>query len=358
MRRYYLDNLRYGIVLVVVVYHVVYIFNSVGVISNILVPGIPQMDGFLYFTYPWLMPSLFLVSGIGARYALQKRTAKQFLQERATKLLIPAVAGMFILGWVTGYVTALSTDIFAGNGANVPGIVKYLIYSLIGTGPLWFAQELFLASLVLVMLRAIDQADRLWKFSKNANMIVILLLFFAVWGSSHLFNTPVIEVYRHGIYIFMFLLGYYLFSHDQLQATLEKWHLPLLIAAIICGVVYTVYYYGQNYTSAGCLQSPFTNLYLWLMTLALLGCGKAWFNGNTPFTRYMAPRSFGIYVLHYPLLILFTYWLTTGWALPKLANYGVLLLVALTVVPLAYEVVSRIPIIRFLLLGKAYYRSA
>lgn len=52
MRKYYLDNLRYGIVLLVIFYHIVYLFNSLGVITNVVIPGIPQMDVFLYLIYP------------------------------------------------------------------------------------------------------------------------------------------------------------------------------------------------------------------------------------------------------------------------------------------------------------------
>ena len=48
MRKHYLDNLRYGIVLLVVFYHIIYIFNSVGVITNVSISGVPQMDVFLF----------------------------------------------------------------------------------------------------------------------------------------------------------------------------------------------------------------------------------------------------------------------------------------------------------------------
>ena len=41
MRRHYLDNARWLLVLTVLVYHVFYLFNSVGVIRNIAPPGIP-----------------------------------------------------------------------------------------------------------------------------------------------------------------------------------------------------------------------------------------------------------------------------------------------------------------------------
>jgi len=358
MRKYYIDNIRYAIVLLVVVYHVIYIFNSVGVISNILLTGIPQMDAFLYFVYPWFMGCLFLVSGISARYALERKSAKQFVKDRVRKLLIPSIAGIFILGWIVGYTTSLQTDMFGGNGDTIPGFIKYFIYSLSGTGPLWFAHELFLASMILLLLKAIDREDRIYKLCGKANIIVILLLFFAVWGSSTILNVPIVTVYRNGIYILLFLLGYYVFSHESVQNILEKWRTPLLISALICGVAYTIYYYGQNYTTDECLQSAFTNLYLWLMSLAILGCSKAWFNVNTKFTKYMAPRSFAIYVLHYPVLVLFAYLLTTYLNLPMILNYIFLLLIEFIIVPLLYEIVSRIPVINALLIGKTKREKA
>lgn len=353
MRKKYLDNIRYGIVLLVVIYHVIYIFNSVGVVSNISLVGIPLMDTLLYFVYPWFMPCLFLVSGISARYALQKKSGKQFAKERAKKLLIPSFAGILALGWISGYITSLCVDIFGNNGDKIPGVIKYIIYSITGMGPLWFTHELFLALIILLFIRVIDKKDRIGKLACRANIIIILLLFFPVWGSSKIFNTPVITVYRNGIYVFLFLLGYYLFSHDRIQEILERWHLPLLVSALICGAVYTFYYYGENYASNVCLESPFTNIYSWLMTLSVLGCGKAWFNVDTKFTRYMAPRSFGIYVLHYPILVLFAYLLKRYTNFPAIGNYGLLLLIELTAVLLLYEIINRIPVVRFLLIGKS-----
>lgn len=352
MRKYYLDNLRYGIVLLVVLYHVIYVFNSEGVITNISIQGIPQMDVMLYFVYPWFMAVLFLISGISTRYALEHKTGKLFLKERAKELLVPSIAGIFILGWISGYITSISIDMFGGYGDMIPGFVKYLIYCLAGIGPLWFAHELFLAILVLMLIRLIDRKDKLLAFGGKSNLLVLILLFFPVWGSAQILNTPVVEVYRNGIYIFMFLLGYYVFSHDNVQEILAKYYLPFLILALLCGVVYTINYFGDNYASSACLKTVFTNLYTWLMILALLGFGKKWLDRKTGFTYYMAPRSFGIYVLHYPVLIIIAYVITTYITLPMWANYVVLLLAVAVCVPLFYEIVTRIPVIRLLLLGK------
>ena len=72
----YLDNIKWITVVLVVIYHIIYLFNNSGVISNINVKGIPIMDSFLVFVYPWFMCLLFVVSGISAKYSLQKRTNK------------------------------------------------------------------------------------------------------------------------------------------------------------------------------------------------------------------------------------------------------------------------------------------
>ena len=66
-RKYYLDNIRWITVVLVMVYHVVYIFNSQGVLSNFGVQGIKLLDGFLYIVYPWFMMILFVVAGISAK---------------------------------------------------------------------------------------------------------------------------------------------------------------------------------------------------------------------------------------------------------------------------------------------------
>lgn len=351
MRRYYLDNIRGGIILLVMFYHIFYIFNSVGVISNIPVQGIPQLDVVLYVLYPWFMAVLFVIGGMSARYALQKRSNKVFLKERVKRLLVPSIGVMLLLGWTSGYITCQYVDMFGGNGDKIPGIVKYFIYALNGIGPLWFAHELFLASVLLIIVRAIDQKDKLWQLGGKVNGIGILLLFFAVWGSAQILNTPVITVYRHGIYIFMFLLGYYVFSHEHIQEILKKWHLQLFIIAIGCGTVYTLYYYGKNYTDLENLKSLLTNLYLWFMTLAVLGCGKAWLDKETGFTKYMTPRTFGLYVLHYPILLLIAYGLITFMKLPMLMNYIVIGVLEFILVPCVLEIIRRIPGLRFWLLG-------
>lgn len=351
MRKLYIDNIRWATVLLVIVYHVIYTFNSVGVITNITDEGIPALDSLLSFVYPWFMCLLFVVAGMSAFYALQNKSGKEFAKSRAKRLLVPSICGIFIIGWFSGWVTDRTVDMFGENRELIPGFVKYIIYCFSGIGPLWFAHELFLASMVLLLVRKLDKNNMLHELGGKVNFLTLLALGIAVWVSSLLFNTPLIEVYRNGIYIFMFLLGYYVFSHENVTDLLVKFKLPLLIAAIAMGISYSVFWYGKNYTTPECLQSVFTNVYAWIMILAIIGCAKAWADKENKFTHYMTKRNFGFYALHYPAMMMVAYPMITFLDLPPALNYILLLVGTIVLLVPLYELLSRIPVIKTLVLG-------
>ena len=86
-RKHYLDNIRWITLCFVILYHVFYIFNSSGVVSNIAVTGIKELDCICVFIYPWIMCLLFVVSGVSAKHSLKTRTNKEFIKDRAKRIL-------------------------------------------------------------------------------------------------------------------------------------------------------------------------------------------------------------------------------------------------------------------------------
>src|SRR3989337_1500038 len=52
---------------------------------------------FIAFFAPWGMPFFFMMAGAGSWFALQRRTARLYLRERFTRLLIPFIAGSILL---------------------------------------------------------------------------------------------------------------------------------------------------------------------------------------------------------------------------------------------------------------------
>lgn len=348
MRKIYLDNIRWATVILVLIYHVFYLFNGVGILGGIPeAASISVFDWIACIIYPWFMVLLFVIAGMSARYALQRRTEKQFIRERAVKLLIPSTLGLLVIHWSTGYL-----NIKMGGGLEyIPSALIYPIAAISGTGPLWFIQMLFLFSCILVLFRKMDKTDRVWTLCGKANLLIILLLSILIFGAAQILNMPVLTMYRFGIYFAAFLIGYYVFSHEEVQEIIEKVRIPALCLAVIGAVLYALRFGGSNFTSSECLQSLITNLYLWIVILAIIGCGKKYFNQENGFTRYMTKSSFGIYVLHYPVLITACYTLHYHFDLPAIWNYVIALVVEVIMTFVVYEVIRRVPVLRYFVLG-------
>ena len=256
------------------------------------------------------------------------------------------------------------SDIFNGNHDKLPGIIRYVIYSFCGIGPLWFARELFLASMVLLLVRKLDRKDRLSNLCGNIKWWGFIILYLSFWGSSFLLNTPYIEVYRNGIYINSFLMGYYIFSNESIVEKLRKIKKILVPVSCVCAVGYCVYictmiepqatdniFTTVNYTSMSVLRHPFTNLYAFLMILTVFSVAKDWLAFRGAFAAFMTKANFGYYALHYPCLCVVAFVSYEKLHLPIWSCYLVNLIGMLLLTTILYMVLSRIPVLKSLTLG-------
>ena len=349
-RKRYLDNIRWVTVILVVIYHVIYMFNGVqpfGVIGPFREHQI--QDGFQYLVYPWFMALLFIVSGMSARYYLQSHTTKQFWKDKTRKLLVPSTIGLFVFHWVLGIY-----NLKIGGGvdmATIPKPVLYLIAVLSGVGPLWYIQMLWLFSVLLLAVRKIEK-DRVWNFCSNAPVWSIVLLVIAVYGSAQILNTPVVTVYRFGIYGFCFFAGYFLFSHEEVIERLCKWWWMFDLAAAALGISYTLRYFGENYAIVPVLNNIHACVYCWFSILGILTTMKSFADTANGFTRWMRKKSWGIYIFHYLPITMISYELHEH--VPNTPEVLVYLLVGIGAFAGAFllnELISRIPILRWCVLG-------
>ena len=361
MRKHWIDNLRWVTVLLVLFYHVIYFFNNKGVFGGIggWSDGPQYQDVVMYILYPWFMPILFVLAGISARYALEKQKAGEWFRARTRKLLVPGTIGLFVLQWMTGYFNTL----VAGQGemlasAPVPG--KYIICAISGTGPLWFIQVLWLLCLVLLLIRAIDRNDKLYDWCGKANIVWIILLGILFWaGEQTLVKNPrpetldgLLNLYKPMFYLVPFLLGYFVFSHDAVQDKVSKVWIPLMACAVISGGILIGTTFGQDNTTPQYLGSPLNCLYGWLMCLGMMGWFKAKFDRTGPFAQYMTRSSFGFYIIHYLVVASLGYMMKMHTQLPPVAIYVILTIAVFTLSPLLYEILHRIPFIRWCVFGE------
>lgn len=220
MRRYaYLDHIRWMTVLLVIVYHVCYLFNGVGIFGGVPnARNLPFLDTISGTVYPWFMVLLFVVAGMCARFALVQQGNRTFLRNRARKLLVPSTLGLFVLHWVTGYLNIR----MGGAVDTIPKPMLYPISVLSGIGPLWFVQLLFLFSAILVLIRRIDRNDHLFRIGEKCPSWLICAFALLIWGAAQVGNMPVITTYRIGIYLTAFLLGYAVFAHETVMERVER----------------------------------------------------------------------------------------------------------------------------------------
>jgi surface polysaccharide O-acyltransferase-like enzyme len=361
MRKHWIDNLRWVTVLLVLFYHVIYFYNNKGVFGGIggFGDGPQYQDVIMYILYPWFMPILFILAGISARYALENHSAKEWFKARTRKLLVPGTIGLFVFHWMVGYfntVVASREGVFDG----IPAIAKYFIMAFSGIGPLWFIQVLWLLCLVLLLVRKLDKNDRFWNWCGKAGIVPIILLGILFWAGEHtLIRNPrpesldgLLNLYKPLFYLIPFLLGYFVFSHDEVQERLEKVWGPLLICAAISGIILIATTFGQDNTSPEYLGSPLNTLYGWLMCLAMMAWFKAKFDYTGKFAGYMTKSSFGLYIVHYLVIAAVGYTLKVHTNLPPAAMYAILTVAVFSLSPLLYEAIRRIPIVKWCVLGE------
>lgn len=359
MRKHWIDNLRWVTVLLVLLYHVIYFYNNKGVFGGVggFDDGPQYQDVLMYILYPWFMPLLFLLAGIGSRYALERQSAKEWFKSRTLKLLVPSTIGLLVFHWMTGYFNTHvgGTDVMAA----VPQPFKYFIWAVSGIGPLWFIQDLWLFSLILLLIRKMDAKDKLYTWCGKLKGIWLLPLVVLFWlGEQTLIFNPrpesldgLYNLYKPVFYLVPFLLGYYVFSHDNIHYFLgAKW--PLLMAgAVVSGGVLVVTTFGQNNTTPQYLASPLNCLYGGLMCLAVMGWFKARFDKTNSFAGYMTRSSFGIYIMHYLVVASLGYMMKFYTQLPPVIIYLILTVAVFTLSPLLNELIRRIPFLRWCVLG-------
>ena len=361
MRKLWIDNLRWVTVLLVLFYHVFYFYNNKGVFGGIggFGDGPQYQDVVMYILYPWFMPLLFLLAGISARYSLAKHSAREWFKARTRKLLVPSTIGLFVFHWMVGYfntVVASREGVFDG----LPAVGKYMLMAVSGTGPLWFIQVLWLLCLVLLLLRALDRKDRLWTICGKANIVWIVLMGVLFWvGEQTLIANPRPEsadglwnLYKPLFYLIPFLMGYFVFSHDEVQEKTGKAWGPLMACAVVAGGILIGTTFGQDNTSPQYLGSPLNCLYGWLMCLAMMGWFKARFDHTGSFAAYMTRSSFGIYIVHYLVIASLGYMMKTYTLLPPWSMYVLLGVAVFSLSPLLYEGLRRIPLVRWCIFGE------
>lgn len=300
MRKQYLDNIRWIAVLILFPYHAARVFDGV---QPFYVKG-PEMHAataFVLSCTPWFMPVLFVVAGMSARYALQKRSKKEFIRERFTKLFIPLVSGVLLLIPVQTYYAEVFHHAYTGSywGQYLLFFTKPTDFSGYGggftPGQLWFVLDLFVISLaVLPLIHWAKVKNRTWP---GVNFFVIPL-FLVPFVCSYFFDIGGKSL---GEYCALYLLGYFVLSEASVQEFTDRYRFTLLVLAVAL-TWYTVAF--QTSLQAGTVHRGIMIATSWICILAILGHGRHSLNFQNHWSRFLSQSSFSCYLFHQSWIVL------------------------------------------------------
>lgn len=306
MRKHYIDNLRNLTILLLFPVHTFMIWNDFGSRFYIWQGENKILSTLIVLVNPWFMPVLFVLAGISARHALEKRSEKEFVVLRMRKLLVPFLSGMIFLVPFQTYYARKFFDHYEGSLLNHWKYFFSHVTDLSGydgaftPGHLWFILFLWLISMgALILFRFVPYEKAADKVEKMP-VLGMVFMFVPVWLMYYVGNFGGFSI---GKDLALYLLGYYVLSNDMVIEKLEsskKWLVILWLAGtiVLAAAYYKFSYYGDLWV----------NFIGWVSILSLLVLGKGYLDQKTGFTEYFNGASYPIYILHQSILVALAYY--------------------------------------------------
>jgi glucans biosynthesis protein C len=325
----YFDWLRATAVVGVVVYHALQPFGNIGwFISNAEMS--PLLGNLLLTLSSFGLPILFVIAGASARFALQKRSPRAFLVDRAQRLLAPFALGAIVFGPINGY----TIGVFSGTVSQsfleyliaYPGIViDFQIHNpglsrlLLVAVHLWFVGALFLFAAAALPIFAFLSSVRghavTEALSRVARWSGATLLFAVpatvpiyVWYASTL-QPQLWDSWALGWFAVIFVIGYIIYGDDRLVAAVRRDLVPALVIGIL-GTAGSALFGGAEWASVQQGYSPtyFVRLGLfgltgWAWTVALLSLAMRVAPWRRSLPAAASQIAMPLYILHVPFVM-------------------------------------------------------
>lgn len=348
MRKHYIDNIRWIAVLMLFPYHTAMVWNNFDESFYIWGGESAILSIFVILLSAVFMPLLFVLAGMSAKYALEKRTAKQFLMERFLRLLVPFVAGILLTvplqtyfaekfhnGYTGGYFEQYvlfftkETDFSGYSGGFTPA-------------HLWFLLYLFVISLLFILATMIIKKLKVNISFKKLPFFVIVLLFILPW-----LMMPILKIGGKslGEYFILFMLGYYVLSDETILQKTDKYRYILLSGFIVFDILRLVLPF---YSSL--LHDCIVNIIGWLGILAIIGIGRHSMDFTNRICVYFTEAAFPIYILHQTVLVTIAYVVLTYFLdMAHFFQVAIVMFGSFICTIIIFEITKRIPITRIIL---------
>ena len=293
------------------------------------------LSAVIVFISPWFMPLMFLLAGASSFFSLAKRGYGKFIKERFIRLGIPLVIGLIVINPVLSYIADVTHNGYEGNifAHYAVFFTKYTDLSGYDGGfalaHLWFLLVLIVISLIsCVVIKLIPQ---------NRTALRITGIVLAVLGVAcfdvKLLGKPLIT------YLCVYLLGYYFFSKKEFVKKVASFRLQFAVIFFIVAVTNAALF--VNSCGFALLNNICNYSCLIFGVLTAVSIGYGYLDTTSGFMSFNAKISYFFYIIHFPAVVLFQYFLSlTG--MNPLVNFVLTLVAAYPVIYLRCAGYSKI----------------
>ena len=322
-RRHDLDWLRVIVFDLLIFFHVGMFFVSWDwhIKNNVIVEVIqaPMM-----MLNQWRLPILFVISGMGTRFALAHRTAGQFIYERLKRLLIPLVFGMLVIVPPQVYIERLT------QGQSYAHFFDYYFWNnfkgIYPTGNfswhhLWFLPYLLFFSLVLtplfLWLRSNPNPAWLQKITGYLDRnpfgiywitVPFMLIYYFLAPLFPVTHAFVGDWYTMAYFALFFASGYFLI---HIQTTFWKlveriWRVTFVMSLICFSIYLAMWDLWDAPFWAKAIMKPI-NIWSWIFTA--FGLAAKYLNQPSELLSYRNQAVYPFYILHQTITVILGYFL-------------------------------------------------
>ncbi|MHC4543528.1 MAG: acyltransferase family protein [Planctomycetota bacterium] len=383
-RRYELDWLRVLVILNLVPIHATWLITYVPEFSHTSQEGVGVtiIKYYVSFVAYWHMPLLFFLVGTTTFMSLSYRSPREYVLERAKRLVVPLIFFVLILWPLALYFFPGSSDgrslsdylfRFWLKCLKAPHICQYVGRpAQPGWGHLWFVSYLLVISLVTLPLLIYCKKHLrrglahhwITLTSKSGGIFLPGILFVIVLVTL----TPIWPLfYQHNLYqdwayfsyhLVAFILGFAFCLDDRFQEAIDR-HLRLsLPLAIVSSVIILVMRYSMPgfstpaYHPRYLLYTTIFGFQTWFWILALLGLARRFLSRSNRFLAYFSRASYPFYILHLTLMVPIGH-NVVQWRLGVFGESVLLCILSFVATIAVYELVRRTNVTRFLFGMKA-----
>ncbi|MBQ4058186.1 MAG: acyltransferase family protein [Lachnospiraceae bacterium] len=308
MRKHYIDNLRWIILLILIPYHAAQAWNTWGEPNYIYFDENRWISSIIVFVSPYFMPLLFVLAGVSTKYALQKRSNKEYLVERVKRLFIPFLFGTIVLMPIMAYLADRFNYSYSGGFVEHYAIFFTKYTDLIGAdggfslGQFWFLLYLLIVSVIGVGVITLSKRIVL-KSEITIPFWIVCLLGLPLPLLSELLSIGGKSLVE---YMYLFMLGYYVFTDEKIIDKAEK-NCWLLFGIGLVATILNTYLFIWADKEVVLINTDTKYVSEWIMIIALIGLAKKYLNFTGNVSSYMNKRSFLFYIYHFIWVVLFQY---------------------------------------------------